>query len=44
MISSPSAPPDGQLVGDVLYVDAPDGYRNIVHKVKQMMGLVSATQ
>ena len=42
VISSDSAPPDGKLVGDILYVNAPDGYRNIVHKVKHMMGLVSA--
>lgn len=41
VISSDSAPPDGKLVGDILYVNAPDGYRNIVHKVKHMMGLVS---
>lgn len=41
IVSSPSAPPDGELVGDILYVRAPDGYRNIVHKVKHMMGLVS---
>lgn len=41
IVSSPDAPPEGDLVGDVLYVNAPDGYRNIVHKVKHMMGLVS---
>lgn len=41
VISSESAPPGGKLVGDILYVNAPDGYRNIVHKVKHMMGLVS---
>ena len=42
VVSSVSAPLDGRLVGDILYVNAPDGYRNIVHKVKHMMGLVSA--
>lgn len=41
VVSNPSAPPDGEVVGDILYVNAPDGYRNIVHKVKHMMGLVS---
>lgn len=40
IVSSRFAPPGGELVDDVLYVNAPDGYRNIAHKVKQMMGLV----
>ncbi len=42
VVTRSSAPPNGELVGDVLYVNAPDGYRNIVYKVKQMMGLVRA--
>lgn len=41
VVSRPSAPPNGELMGDMLYVNAPDGYHNIVHKVKHMMGLVS---
>ena len=41
VISDPLAPPDGQLMGDIFHVKAPDGYHNIVHKVKHMMGLVS---
>ncbi|CAN0055017.1 unnamed protein product, partial [Ectocarpus fasciculatus] len=40
VVTRSTAPPDGELVGDVLYVNAPDGYRNIVYKVKHMMGLV----
>lgn len=40
VVTRSTAPPDGELVGDVLYVSAPDGYRNIVYKVKHMMGLV----
>lgn len=40
VVTRSTAPPDGELVGDVLYVNAPDGYRNIVYKVKNMMGLV----
>lgn len=40
VVTKSTAPPDGELVGDVLYVSAPDGYRNIVYKVKHMMGLV----
>eukprot|EP00752_Nemacystus_decipiens_P006800 g6105.t1 len=40
VVTRGTAPPDGELVGDVLYVSAPDGYRNIVYKVKHMMGLV----
>lgn len=42
VVTRSTAPPDGELVGDVLYVSAPDGYRNIVYKVKHMMGLVRA--
>lgn len=41
VVSDATSPPDGRLVGDILYVRAPDGYQNIVHKVKNMMGLVS---
>lgn len=40
VVTRSAAPPNGELVGDVLYVSAPDGYRNIVYKVKHMMGLV----
>lgn len=40
VVTRSTAPPNGELVGDVLYVSAPDGYRNIVYKVKHMMGLV----
>lgn len=41
VVTRSTAPPNGELLGDVLYVNAPDGYRNIVYKVKHMMGLVS---
>lgn len=41
IVSSSSAPPGGQLLGDMFYVNVPDGYYNIVQKVKYMMGLVS---
>lgn len=41
IVSSSSAPPGGQLLGDIFYVNVPDGYYNIVQKVKHMMGLVS---
>lgn len=40
VVTRSTAPPNGELLGDVLYVSAPDGYRNIVYKVKHMMGLV----
>lgn len=40
VVTRSTASPNGDLVGDVLYVNAPDGYRNIVYKVKHMMGLV----
>lgn len=40
VVTDDAAPDDGELLGDMLYVRAPSGYRNIVHKVKMMMGLV----
>ncbi|CAN0137151.1 unnamed protein product [Hapterophycus canaliculatus] len=40
VVTRSTASSNGDLVGDVLYVNAPDGYRNIVYKVKHMMGLV----
>lgn len=40
VVSDLDAPKEGRLIGDILYVPAPDGYRNIVHKVKHMMSLV----
>lgn len=40
VVTRATASPNGDLVGDVLYVNAPDGYRNIVYKVKHMMALV----
>lgn len=40
VVTRSTAPPNGELVGDVLYVNVPDGYQNIVYKVKHMMGLV----
>lgn len=40
IVSSPSAPPRGELVDDVFYVNAPEGYHNLAHKAKHMMGLV----
>lgn len=40
VVSDPKAPEEGKLVGDILYVRAPDGSENLVLKVKQMMSLV----
>ncbi|KAG5178399.1 galactosyltransferase-domain-containing protein [Tribonema minus] len=34
------APEDGVLNGDTLLINAPDGYRNIVHKTKGMVSLL----
>lgn len=41
IVSSSSAPLGGQLLGDMFYVNVPEGYYNIVQKVKHTMGLVS---
>lgn len=40
VMSKDSAPPEGELVGDILYVPVPEGYRNIVLKTKAMLCLV----
>lgn len=40
VMSRDSAPPEGELVGDILYVPVPEGYRNIVLKTKAMLCLV----
>ncbi|CAN0264331.1 unnamed protein product [Ectocarpus sp. 12 AP-2014] len=40
VVSKESAPPEGELVGDILYVAVPEGYRNIVLKTKAMLCLV----
>lgn len=39
-MSKETAPPEGELVGDILYVAVPEGYRNIVLKTKAMLCLV----
>ena len=41
IMSKDSAPPEGELVGDILYVPVAEGYRNIVFKTKAMLSLVS---
>lgn len=41
VVSKESAPPEGELVGDILYVNVADGYRNIVRKTRAMLYLVS---
>jgi hypothetical protein len=40
IVSHPGASEDGDLIGDVLYVNVPRGYRNIVHKTKAMLSVV----
>lgn len=40
VMSKDGAPPEGELVGDILYVPVPEGYRNIVLKTKAMLCLV----
>ncbi|CAN0444807.1 unnamed protein product, partial [Laminaria digitata] len=40
IMSRDSAPPEGELVGDILYVPVAEGYRNIVFKTKAMLCLV----
>ncbi|CAM9135253.1 unnamed protein product [Ectocarpus sp. 6 AP-2014] len=40
VMSKETAPPEGELVGDILYVAVPEGYRNIVLKTKAMLCLV----
>ncbi|CAM9650364.1 unnamed protein product [Ectocarpus fasciculatus] len=40
VMSKETAPPEGELVGDILYVSVPEGYRNIVLKTKAMLCLV----
>ncbi|CAM9562688.1 unnamed protein product, partial [Choristocarpus tenellus] len=40
LVSKSWAPMDGELIGDILYVNTPPGYRMIVLKTKRMMGLV----
>lgn len=40
VISRASSPPEGELIGDILYVPVPEGYRNIVLKTKAMLCLV----
>ncbi|CAM9480562.1 unnamed protein product [Pylaiella littoralis] len=40
VVSNESAPPEGELVGDILYVNVADGYRNIVRKTRAMLYLV----
>lgn len=40
VVSDEAAPPEGNLVGDVLYVPVPEGYHNIVLKTKAMLRLV----
>lgn len=41
IMSRDTAPPEGELVGDILYVPVAEGYRNIVFKTKAMLCLVS---
>ncbi|CAM9628784.1 unnamed protein product, partial [Hapterophycus canaliculatus] len=41
VMSKETAPPEGELVGDILYVPVPEGYRNIVLKTRAMLCLVS---
>lgn len=41
VMSKETAPPEGELVGDILYVAVPEGYRNIVLKTRAMLCLVS---
>ncbi|CAM9733993.1 unnamed protein product, partial [Discosporangium mesarthrocarpum] len=40
VVSRAWAPSEGELIGDILYVNTLPGYRNIVLKTKRMMGLV----
>lgn len=40
VMSKDTAPPEGELVGDILYVPVSEGYRNIVLKTKAMLCLV----
>lgn len=40
VVSDEAAPPEGNLVGDILYVPVPEGYHNIVLKTKAMLRLV----
>ncbi|CAM9130572.1 unnamed protein product [Phaeothamnion confervicola] len=37
----PGAPPDGELAGDLLYLDVEDGYYHIAAKTLGMMGVVT---
>lgn len=41
IMSKDTAPPEGELVGDILYVPVAEGYRNIVFKTKAMLCLVN---
>ncbi|CAM9097896.1 unnamed protein product, partial [Ascophyllum nodosum] len=40
IMSKETAPPEGELIGDILYVPVPEGYHNIVLKTKAMLRLV----
>lgn len=40
VMSKETAPPEGELIGDILYVPVAEGYHNIVFKTKAMLCLV----